>query len=637
MTASAPFDSLFLRLQALLAGRFSLEREIGRGGMGIVYLARDVALERPVAIKVLAPAMAARPEMRERFLREARIAAQCFHPHIVPIHAVEEADDLAWIVMAYVRGETLADHVRRTGPLSPPEVLRLAREVGWALAYAHQRGVVHRDIKPENLLIDASTGRYVIADFGIAQGADQHRTPSGGSVPGTARYMAPEQALGEPIDGRADLYALGVTLFVAASGRAPFEAASAMALVAQHASQPAPSIRLYAPTIPLTLARAIDRCLAKQPRDRYADAGAFLAAIEPDVREQPLATALHAARDHASAARTMLFWAIVIALTSLAFVAGEAPRSLGRSIIISIAQSVVVMFTAASAIRAGEAMLEARRLIKLGHPSDDVTRALTGNAPDAATGDRTVHDRAVRDRAVRHGAFTLATGVALAYAQGGLSSVIDLPTMLQGVVQGLFLFLPPVLVARGANAVLKGTTVGAWLRDRLMSPIARGTTSVLRRLTGRAAPARPYEGLADAPTEMLLLKAVETAVGALPSAQRDALGDADGLARKLARQIASLRAEGQRVDAREAAALLLRDSAARHQQLESVRAERATQQARLKTAMTALECLRLDVLQVGADRSDSGLTDQLEQVRDVQRRVDAARDVRQLLRTPTPG
>lgn len=178
---------------------------------------------------------------------------------------------------------------------------------------------------------------------------------------------------------------------------------------------------MYAPTIPLTLARAIDRCLAKQPRDRYADAGAFLAAIEPDVREQPLATALHAARDHASAARTMLFWAIVIALTSLAFVAGEAPRSLGRSIIISIAQSVVVMFTAASAIRAGEAMLEARRLIKLGHPSDDVTRALTGNAPDAATGDRTVHDRAVRDRAVRHGAFTLATGVALAYAQGGLS------------------------------------------------------------------------------------------------------------------------------------------------------------------------------------------------------------------------
>jgi len=248
-----------------------------------------------------------------------------------------------------------------------------------------------------------------------------------------------------------------------------------------------------------------------------------------------------------------------------------------------------------------------------------------------------VHDRAVRDRAVRHGAFTLATGVALAYAQGGLSSVIDLPTMLQGVVQVLFLFLPPVLVARGANAVLKGTTVGAWLRDRLMSPIARATTSVLRRLTGRAAPARPYEGLADAPTEMLLLKAVETAVGALPSAQRDALGDADGLARKLARQIASLRAEGQRVDAREAAALLLRDSAARHQQLESVRAERATQQARLKTAMTALECLRLDVLQMGADRSDSGLTDQLEQVRDVQRRVDAARDVRQLLRTPTPG
>ncbi|HSC98677.1 MAG TPA: serine/threonine-protein kinase, partial [Casimicrobiaceae bacterium] len=194
-----------------------------------------MALERPVAIKVLAPSLAARHDMRARFLREARIAAQCFHPHIVPIHAVEEAEDLAWIVMAYVRGETLADRLRRSGPLDADEVRRLAREVGWALSYAHQRGVVHRDIKPENLLIDASTDRYVIADFGIALGNDQLVTPAGGAVPGTARYMAPEQAFGEAVDGRADLYALGVTLFVAATGRAPFEAPTAMALVTQHA------------------------------------------------------------------------------------------------------------------------------------------------------------------------------------------------------------------------------------------------------------------------------------------------------------------------------------------------------------------------------------------------------------------
>ena len=247
--------------------------------MGIVYLARDVALERPVAIKVLAPALAARRDMRERFLREARTAAQCFHPHIVPIHAVEEADDLAWIVMAYVRGETLAARLRRTGTMPADELRRLAREVGCALSYAHQCGIVHRDITPENLLIVASTGRYVIADFGIAHLIDQHITPVGGSVAGTARYMAPEQALGEAIDGRADLYALGVTLFIAVTGRAPFDGKSALALVAEHMTQIVPSVRSFAPTVPLPLARAIDRCLAKRPDDRFVDAGQFLAAM----------------------------------------------------------------------------------------------------------------------------------------------------------------------------------------------------------------------------------------------------------------------------------------------------------------------------------------------------------------------
>ena len=271
--------------------------------MGIVYLARDVALERPVAIKVLAPALAARRDMRERFLREARTAAQCFHPHIVPIHAVEEADDLAWIVMAYVRGETLAARLRRTGTMPADELRRLAREVGCALSYAHQCGIVHRDITPENLLIGASTGRYVIADFGIAHLIDQHITPVGGSVAGTARYMAPEQALGEAIDGRADLYALGVTLFIAVTGRAPFDGKSALALVAEHMTQIVPSVRSFAPTVPLPLARAIDRCLAKRPDDRFVDAGQFLAVIEPDVREAALAPALRSVQSHAAASR----------------------------------------------------------------------------------------------------------------------------------------------------------------------------------------------------------------------------------------------------------------------------------------------------------------------------------------------
>jgi len=164
----APTDPTFIALQTAVAGRFSLESELGRGGMGIVYLARDVILERPVAIKLLTPALAAREDMRRRFLREARLAAQCFHPNIVPIHEVAESGDLAWFVMAYVPGESLAERLRRVGPLPADEVRRIGREIGWALAYAHERGVVHRDVKPENILLEQGSDRALIADFGIA-------------------------------------------------------------------------------------------------------------------------------------------------------------------------------------------------------------------------------------------------------------------------------------------------------------------------------------------------------------------------------------------------------------------------------------------------------------------------------------
>ncbi len=256
----APADPDFLRLQSAVAGRFSLERELGRGGMGVVYLARDVLLERAVAIKLLAPQLARRPDMRSRFVREARIAAQCFHPHIVPIHAVEEAGDLAWFVMAFVDGETLAERLRRAGPLPPATVRRIGREIGWALSYAHERGVVHRDVKPENILLEAGTDRALISDFGIALRHGADADGADGQPAGTARYMAPEQAQGTAIDGRADLYALGLTLWVAATGRHPFTGTSALALLAQHATTPVPPVRSAAPGIPTDVGDAIDRC-----------------------------------------------------------------------------------------------------------------------------------------------------------------------------------------------------------------------------------------------------------------------------------------------------------------------------------------------------------------------------------------
>src|SRR6266700_3293657 len=161
-------DRLFIELQAALAGRYSLERELGRGGMGVVYLAREVRLDRPVAIKLLPPSKATDPKLRERFLREARTAAKLSHPNVIPIHAVEEIGGFVFFAMAYVEGETLTERVRRRGPLAPQDATRLLREIAWALAYAHAQGVIHRDVKPDNIMLETGSGRALVADFGIA-------------------------------------------------------------------------------------------------------------------------------------------------------------------------------------------------------------------------------------------------------------------------------------------------------------------------------------------------------------------------------------------------------------------------------------------------------------------------------------
>ncbi len=228
----------FLALQSALAGEYSLQRELGRGGMGIVYLARDVQLDRDVAIKTL-PAELASSAARDRFLREARTAAGLSHPHIVPIHRVGEADGCVYFVMSYVEGETLGERLRSRGPLPPAQAARLLREVAWALAYAHGRGIVHRDVKPDNILLEAGTGRALVTDFGIAHGGAQHGPDTdAGLLMGTAHFISPEQAAGAPLDGRSDIYALGVVGYLAVSGRLPFENATLPALLVRQASGP---------------------------------------------------------------------------------------------------------------------------------------------------------------------------------------------------------------------------------------------------------------------------------------------------------------------------------------------------------------------------------------------------------------
>ena len=287
---AASFVQEFPALAESLRGQFVVERELGRGGMGVVYLARELHLDRLVALKVLPATLATQPDTRERFLREARTAARLAHPNVVPIYRADEAGGTAFFAMAFVDGETLAERLRDRGSLPPAAAVPILRAAAWALAYAHARGVVHRDVKPENILLERATGRTLVTDFGIAHhttvSADSPRLTLDGHVLGTLHYMSPEQVSGESLDGRSDLYALGVVAFQLLSGRLPFDGPTPAVLLA-HATRPAPPLREVAPEVPASLAAVIDRCLRKRPDDRYATGEALADALEQALAEAP--------------------------------------------------------------------------------------------------------------------------------------------------------------------------------------------------------------------------------------------------------------------------------------------------------------------------------------------------------------
>jgi serine/threonine protein kinase len=295
-------DHLLDRLVVAVGTQYLVDTEIGRGGMAVVYRARDVRLNRRVAIKVLPPELAFNTDVRERFLREAQTSAQLAHPGIVPIYMVDEAEGLVFFVMALVDGETLGERLARERRLPVEQARRILMDVADALAYAHSRGVVHRDIKPDNIMLDRASGRPVVTDFGIARAAagDSRLTVTGVAI-GTPAYMSPEQALGErEIDGRSDIYSLGIIGYHMLAGEPPFKASNTPAMLVKHVSESPRPLEQLRPDAPRELVRAIARALAKKPEERWADGSAFRDALSgaravPDFVERPAAESFRGA------------------------------------------------------------------------------------------------------------------------------------------------------------------------------------------------------------------------------------------------------------------------------------------------------------------------------------------------------
>ncbi len=329
-------QELLRRVQAALAGRYSIEHELGRGGMAVVYLAQDERHGRPVALKVLRPELAA-SLATDRFLREIAIAARLTHPHILPLHdsgevpAASEADfTVLYYVMPYVEGESLRDRLSREGPLPIRDALRLARGAAAALAHAHGHGIIHRDIKPENILLE--DGEAVVADFGLARALDA-ASDEPLSVPGlamgTPAYMSPEQGCGDDVDARADIYAWGCVLYEMLAGEPPFTGATPQMVQARHRSEPPRSVTLLRPNLPAGVQALLESALAKLPADRPATAAALVRTLDDLIDGQTTPTPASAAEPRAAAKPRRFPVGALAAAAALALVALLVARSRG--------------------------------------------------------------------------------------------------------------------------------------------------------------------------------------------------------------------------------------------------------------------------------------------------------------------
>jgi serine/threonine protein kinase len=275
-----PTNELKERLERTLAGRYQIIKLLGRGGMAVVFLAQDLALERQVAIKVLPPDMSHDAKLIPRFQQEAKTAAKLDHPNIIPIYRVESEGGLDYFVMKYVTGHSL-DQLLEQGPLPVDQARRVLREAALALGHAHKRGIVHRDVKPANIMLEAD-GRVVLTDFGISKALEGATALTGtGTIIGTPHYMAPEQAKGHEVDGRADQYALAIVGHQILTGKQPFDGSS-HSILYKHVFEPAPRIFDTRPDAPADLCAALDRAMNKEPEKRFANMEEFATAVSGD-------------------------------------------------------------------------------------------------------------------------------------------------------------------------------------------------------------------------------------------------------------------------------------------------------------------------------------------------------------------
>jgi len=263
-------EELLEHLRAATSGEFEIIREIGRGGMARVYLAREIALDRQVALKVLSPLFSEYPEIVRRFQQEARTAGQLSHPHILPVFAVYQGDGLSFFTMPFVKGCSLRDILRAAGPLELEEALEYLRQAAKGLAYAHQHGVVHRDVKPENMLLEEATGRLLLTDFGLAKALGAESLTLPGDMIGTPHYMAPEQCEGQQeVDARTDQYSLALVAYEMLIGEYPFAVEGLRELLMKQLKEDPPPLSERRPDVPLHVCQTIHRALSKDPEDRF--------------------------------------------------------------------------------------------------------------------------------------------------------------------------------------------------------------------------------------------------------------------------------------------------------------------------------------------------------------------------------